>query len=398
MTLRTFTARRVILHSRRVLEGGALVIGPDGRVVEVIERYASVNRNVVGELVDLGEGVLAPGWVNAHAHLELSSLVGKVDSGAAFPDWIKALLHERAGLDRVDYEAAVNEGADRLLRGGTTTVGDVDSTGASAHVLRAHPIRSLVFREALDVGDPVRCEAVLAGLRVPLEKAEGLIEGLSPHAGYTVSDSLLSGLATLAVARELPVQVHWNESLDELCWERGEQSAFDGVVPPCSGERTLHRLDEAGVLGQKTSLVHANYSTDEELDLIASRGVVVVHCPGAHRFFGRGPFDLERFHGAGIQVALGTDSLAGNTALDMGEEVALLREAHPELSPCLAFKMATQASAAALGLPERAGTLGEGAYADMVLYGGGSEAFDRITSRGATAERIWVGGVEWSPS
>ena len=396
MTLRTFTARRVILNSRRVLEGGALVLGADGRVIEVIERYASVNRDAVGELVDLGEGVLAPGWVNAHAHLELSSLAGKVSSGAAFPDWIKALLRERAGLEHADYDAAVKEGADRLLRGGTTTVGDVDSSGASARTLRTHPIRSLIFREALDVGDSARCDAIIAALGVPIEMAAGLMEGLSPHAGYTVSDSLLSGIAALAVARGLPVQAHWNESLDELRWERGEQSAFDGVVPPCSGKKTLQRLDEAGLLGQKTSLVHANYSTDEELQLIASRAAVIVHCPGAHAFFGRSHFDLESFQKAGVQVALGTDSLAGNTALEMGEEVALLRDSHPELSPSLAFEMATQASAAALGLPGEVGSLEEGAFADMVLYESGVEDLERITSRGAIAQRVWVGGVEWS--
>jgi aminodeoxyfutalosine deaminase len=396
MTLRTFTARRVILNSRRALEGGALVLGADGRVVEVIERYASVHRNAVGELVDLGEGVLAPGWVNAHAHLELTSLVGKVDSGAAFPDWIKALLRERAGLERADYDAAVMEGANRLLRGGTTTVGDVDSSGASARTLRGHPIRSLVFKEALDVGDSARCDAVIAALEAPVERAEGLMEGLSPHAGYTVSDPLLAGLAALAVARELPVQVHWNESLDELHWERGEQSAFDGVVPPCSGKKTLQRLEEAGLLGQKTSLVHANYSTEEDLGLIASRGAVVVHCPGAHAFFERSHFGLEGFHRAGVPVALGTDSLAGNNALEMGEEVALLRASHPELSPGLAFEMATQASAVALGLAGEVGSLEEGAFGDMVLYEGGVEDLERITSRGAAVQRVWVGGVEWS--
>lgn len=395
MTLRTFMARRIVLHSKRVLDGGALVLGAEGEVVEVIERYASVRRKAVGDLVDLGEGVLVPGWVNAHAHLELSSLSGRVGPAAAFPDWIKALLRERTVLENVDYESAVNEGANRLLRGGTTTVGDVDSTGASARTLKAHPIRSLVFREALDVGDSARCEALLASLRAPLESAGGFMEGLSPHAGYTVSDPLMSGLAALASDRELPIQVHWNESSDELCWERGDSSAFDGVVPACSGKKTLQRLDEAGLLGQRTSLVHANYSTDADFELIASRGAVIVHCPGAHAFFGRSSFDLESFQRAGVPVALGTDSLAGNAALEMGEEVALLREAYPEISPCLAFEMATQVSAAALGLSGRVGTLEEGAFADMVLYGGGAEPFERITSREAAAERVWVGGIEW---
>jgi cytosine/adenosine deaminase-related metal-dependent hydrolase len=88
--------------------------------------------------------------------------------------------------------------------------------------------------------------------------------------------------------------------------------------------------------------------------------------------------------------------LAGNNALEMGEEVALLRASHPELSPGLAFEMATQASAVALGLAGEVGSLEEGAFGDMVLYEGGVEDLERITSRGAAVQRVWVGGVEWS--
>ena len=79
--LRTLTARSIILHSGRILDGGALLLSAEGKIVEVVERKASVSRRSSGELIDLGEGVLAPGWVNAHAHLELSSLRGRVAAG-----------------------------------------------------------------------------------------------------------------------------------------------------------------------------------------------------------------------------------------------------------------------------------------------------------------------------
>jgi cytosine/adenosine deaminase-related metal-dependent hydrolase len=82
----------------------------------------------------------------------------------------------------------------------------------------------------------------------------------------------------------------------------------------------------------------------------------------------------------------------------MGLEVALLREANQEVSAAIAFEMGTRASAAALGLSGRVGTLEKGAYADMVLYRRSDEALERITSGGATVERVWVGGVEQSLS
>ena len=396
MMLRTLTARSIILHSGRILDGGALLLSAEGKIVEVVERKASVSRRSSGEFIDLGEGVLAPGWVNAHAHLELSSLRGRVAAGESFPSWIKALLRERTLLEGSDYEYAVHEGADELLRSGTTTVGDVDSTGASVVALKSHPIRSLLFREALDVNDPARREAVLGELKAPIESGARMMEGVSPHAGYTVSDPLMEGLAELAFQRDLPVQVHWNESSDERSWEGGQPSAFDGVVPPCGAKETLQRLDEAGLLRAKTSLVHGNYFTAQQATLIASRGVSIVHCPGAHAFFGRSQFDLDGYQRAGVSVALGTDSLAGNSALDMGEEVALLRDSHPGLSPGAAFQMATESSATALGLSGKVGTLAEGAFADMVLYEAEGDALERLTSREAVVRRVWVGGLETS--
>jgi len=323
-------------------------------------------------------------------------LEGRVGRGADFPDWIKSLLRERAGLEDEDFDAGVTEGADRLLRGGTTTVADVDSTGAGPRVLATHPLRALVLREALDVGDSQRTEAVMDALREPLQPSSGLREGLSPHAGYTVSDELLGELGRGLGPRGLPVQMHWNETREEVSWERGEPSAFDGVVPESSGQTTLGRMDAAGLLRAPVSLVHANYPAEGDLELLAARDVVVVHCPGAHAFFDREPFDLERFSIAGVKIALGTDSLAGNASLDMGGEVARMLGAHPSLSPEAVFEMATRSSAAALGFADEVGALVEGAFADMALHVGEGDALEVLTSGESEVTRVWVGGAEVS--
>lgn len=394
MTLFTFTARRLVVDAERVLDGGGVVVDGDGRVAAVLETESEVRRRREGEVCDLGEGVLAPGWVNAHAHLELTGMEGLVERGEVFPDWIEALLRERKDLGQAHYDAAVKSGADRLLSRGTTTVGDVDSSGAAARVLATHPLRAVILREALDVGDPTRAARVLASLRRPLAKGEGMTEGLSPHAGYTVSDALLQELGRFAESRRVPVQVHWNETPEEARWERGEPSAFDGLVGASTGEPTLARLDAAGLLRGPASLVHANHPAKGDADLLHERGVVIVHCPGAHAWFDRGPFDLVGWMDAGVDVAIGTDSLAGNDDLDMGREVALLRSAHPDLSPAAAFDMATRAPARALGLGGRVGELCVGAYADLVLHTIEGEVFETITRGESIVEGVWVGGAE----
>jgi len=121
-----------------------------------------------------------------------------------------------------------------------------------------------------------------------------------------------------------------------------------------------------------------------------------VHCPGAHAFFDREPFDLERFSIAGVKIALGTDSLAGNASLDMGGEVARMLGAHPSLSPEAVFEMATRSSAAALGFADEVGALVEGAFADMALHVGEGDALEVLTSGESEVTRVWVGGAEVS--
>jgi len=394
MTMRTFTARQLIVDARRVFYGGGIVVDGEGRVAAILESGDEVRRRASGEVCDLGEGVLAPGWVDAHAHLELTGLEGRVEPGEVFPDWIKALLKERADLEDADFDAAVRSGADRLLGGGTTTVGDVDSSGAGARVLAQHPLRAVVLREALDVGDAERAVEAMATLRTPLEEGAGVTEGLSPHAGYTVSDALLRELGRLVGSRRIPVQVHWNETEEEARWERSSPSDFDGLVPESSGTPTLARLDAAGLLRAPVSLVHANHPAEGDAQLLYERGVVVVHCPGAHAWFDRDPFDLRGWSGAGVEVALGTDSLAGNASLDMGREVALFREAHPDVSPADIFEMATRTPARALGLDGQVGALCVGAYADLVLHTGEGDAFEALTCGESTVERVCIGGAE----
>ena len=138
----------------------------------------------------------------------------------------------------------------------------------------------------------------------------------------------------------------------------------------------------------------ANHPDPGDAQLLHERGVVVVHCPGAHAWFGRDPFDLQIWSDAGVAVALGTDSLASNADLDMGRELALFRAENPSISPSLAFEMATQTPARALGQEGAVGELSVGAHADLVLHAGEDEPLESLTCGESRVERVWMGGEE----
>ena len=131
-------ARWIVRHARHIRRAGALVVLDDGSIGALLDvDSAPADWRAVESLesVDLGDAVVMPGLVNAHAHLELSTL--EVQPAAEFDAWIAGVLAARASLSPADYRRAVGVGARALLASGTTCVGDFDSSGASESCLAA---------------------------------------------------------------------------------------------------------------------------------------------------------------------------------------------------------------------------------------------------------------------
>jgi len=349
------------------------------------------------EFVDLGDVVLCPGLVNAHAHLELSQLGGRVAADSGFVPWVGRVLALRAGLSRADYGGAVDRGVGELLQSGTTAVGDVDSTGVAAERLALTPLRARVSRELLDGRDPTRTPAQIALLNEPLEENDRVRAGLFPHAPHTAGDELLAACARVARYGRRPLSIHWAETREEREWMlrgTGPFAPWLGPSPRCSGLEVLAR---AGVLEGPTALVHANCPEEGELRRAAEVGATLVHCPGTHAFFDRERAPLEEWLACGATIALGTDSRASNAALDMRREMALVRSSHPALEARVILDWATRGGARALGLGNRIGELAVGMSADFVAFelsgvDFGADPVDTITAALPEVAGVWIAG------
>ena len=389
----------LVVEPEEVWTGGAALFHRGGVLLEAVRGTAAARRRarqLDASLEDLGHGLLTPGLVNAHSHLELRALAGQVPAQGGFGAWVGRLMELRAATPVGDLQEGVRRGARELAAGGTSCVGDIDSLGLSGPALRDCGLRVVHYREALDAQQAERCDALLRALQRPLTDRPGGTEGLAPHAPYSASPRLLRALADLARRRRLPVTVHWAETPAELQYlERGE-GPLAGLLPPPPGPSGLDLLEQAGLLGPGLSLVHGNHPGPGEPERIAKAGATLVHCPGSHAFFEREPFDLNRWLRAGVPVALGTDSAASNQALDMRRELALLRRAHPELPPGQALRMATVHAARALGLDRRIGRLRPGFAADLAWFpvnDGDPEALlDALTAGQPELSGLWVAG------
>lgn len=396
---RVLTARWIAATAEEWIEGGGLLVAR-GRVERVLRSTAAVRRALRAgarqvALEDRGD-VLLPGLVNAHAHLDLGGLAGRTPRRGPFGGWIAAVLEARARRTPRQLERDVVEGARRALASGTTTVGDIDSSGAGPRVLGRHALRVVQYRELLDARDPARTGAALRALARRWPRRVRRVEGLSPHAPHTVSDELLAACGRRARAERLPLAVHWAESEDEVEFLAHGRGPFARVLGPSPRRSGLACLARAGLLGPRTALIHANHPARGDRALVAGAGASVVHCPGSHAFFGRAPFSFARWRRHGVSVALGTDSLASNDDLDMTREMALWRASDPSLDPRTVLAAATRGGGRALGLEREVGSLTRGARADAALFSadgrGADELVDAITSGAATASGVWIGG------
>lgn len=391
------TAHGLLLGSTEWIEHGGLIVA-DGCVVRVVRGSRALAREArrAPLRLDLGAAFVAPGLVNAHAHLELGALSGRTPRGPDFGAWIRAVLTAKNELRSSSFVSAVRSGALASLRAGVTSVADIDSTGANTHARAESALRIWSMREVLDAHDSARTNGALARVRRALRPAARRREGFSPHAPFTVSPRLAEAVARLAKRRRAPVAIHWSETQAELAWLREGSGPLAPLLGPSPHQSGLDLIAAAGLLRAPLALVHGNFPTRGEPARIAGAGAVVVHCPGSHEWFQRAPFPWRTYQRAGVTIALGTDSLASNDSLDLRREMRLARASAPWLSPEQLLDMATVSGARALGEGGRLGQLTPLARADFVAYRAAPRdrraALEALLDPLVSIEGVWVGG------
>jgi aminodeoxyfutalosine deaminase len=372
----------LILRSRGVLpissppiENGAVVI--EGDKITALGPWNDL-RETPGEVVDLGEQVLMPGLVNAHCHLDFTMMRHAILPQRSFTEWIRRINAIKRSLDDDDYLAGIERGFGELRKWGTTTVANIESFPELLLRMPPPPIRAWWFFEMIDVRHRETSEETVAGALAFFTPREGWIGGfgLSPHAPYTASASLFELAGKTAEQLRMPVTTHIAESREE--WDmfrhaRGELHDFmlklGRWMHDCRHARTpFGHVAASTALTDRWLLAHMNELDESDFQWLAQRPAAlrpsVVHCPGSHRYFQHARFPLEQLVKAGVNVCLGTDSLASTESLSLFNEMRLLADSHPSFRAEEILTMATANGARALGI--EAGKVEPGALADLI--------------------------------
>jgi cytosine/adenosine deaminase-related metal-dependent hydrolase len=349
--------------------------------------------------------VIFPGLVNSHCHLELTTLHDRLDRGKSFPVWVEQLRGYTAGLDDYNYRHAAQEGVRQLLAGGCTTVLDVGNTGDALPVLAASPLRAFACVETLGI-DPALAEyrfTAAADKAAKTPASDRFHPGIAPHAAYSTSPELLRRVIDHQRTHGLPVTIHAAESREEAeLFASGTgplaeycRRIFPGA-PRHRDTTPIRWLESQGCLPDDAIIVHGNMLDDADMDILARRGATVVHCPSSHAFFGHPRFPYEALRARGINVGLGTDSLASGDSLSMLEKMRLFGENYPEVPMEDIVAMATINGARAMGLQD-VGLLRAGYGADFLLAGCKSTGLETHWNF-SFPRAIVVSGSDLSPS
>ncbi len=354
--------------------GRGAVMLDRGRVVSVGARDGS-------EDVALGRVAVLPGLVNAHTHLELSYLHGRIPPAPSFLEWVRPMLAARAqrsGADETAILGAARAAIQFARDTGTSLLGDVTNTLAAVALLRQAQMPACVFHELLGFSGR-NAEEQVASARTAIDAVESdddIRVSLAPHAPYSVAPALFS-----AIRRDLDEHapmvstVHLGESPEEVEFLRKGSGPWrslleqlgvwnvDWQAPRCS---PVEYLADMGFLTGSVLAVHGVQFEGTDLDRLRTLGVTLVSCPRSNRWVGVGSPPLEAFYAMDVDVAFGTDSLASVDDLNMFNELAEARRIAPKVPARTLLKSATLTGAMALGFDAAFGSIEPGKRAALV--------------------------------
>lgn len=383
--MKILTANYVLPISGPPISGGAVAI--ENSEIAAIGTLKDMQASFPDtEVEDFYEAAILPGFVNCHSHLEITSMRGSLDDVEHdFSSWLLKLNGLRAGLTNEDICAAAVAGAAEGVRAGVTCFGDIGRMGhAGVAALKQVGLRGIVFQETEFSPDNRTADEDFIKLatkhEVLREVGTDLVSvGLSPHSPYTIGSRLFELIAQYSILNRVPLSIHAAESTYETELLAHGTGLFRGFYdrvdlewesPHCTPIEYLERL---GVLSTQPLLAHCVRVSDTDIQRIASNGAKIAHCPKSNAKFGHGYAPFEAFLDAGIDIGLGSDSVASNNVCDMLEEsryAALSARNRAGTKRFISAKemleTATLGGAKALGLEDKIGTLEPGKQADII--------------------------------
>ena len=355
----------------RVIPDGAIAIDAD-RIVAVGTSQELAGQFAPRRRIDATGQIVLPGLINTHTHAPMVLYRGLADD-LALMDWLQKYIFpaEKATVSPEFVRVGTRLAALEMIESGTTTFADMyyfedDIAEATRDAgLRAVLGQSVIMFPVADAPTPAdglaRAESFITKW-----KTDALVTpAVAPHAPYTLDGPTLKAARALANRHGVPLLIHLAETRDEI-----------KIVRDAHKQSPTMYLESLGVWDGRSLAAHAVWLDDQDMTILAKRGVGVAHNPESNMKLASGIAAVPKWIEHGMRAGLGTDGAASNNDLDMFEAMrmaALLQKvatSDPRALPARqALELATRRGAEALGLGDKIGSLEPGKQADLITVG-----------------------------
>ncbi len=356
-------AKWVMANSGTIMENGCMETSGE-KIVRIFPAGNTVNTNGMNpaDVIDHGDVLLMPVFINAHCHLELSALHNALPMENGFAAWVQALLQKREALGNDALLKSARFHAENLNHHGTGFLADISTLGITRTLFEENIISGIWFHEYLGNDSP-----------------DGDIHhknfswfSIAGHAPHTTNPDFLQSMKELTKKKGSPFSIHLAESREEVNFLTGQpcqwkdflnSRGIDTSSWPVGERSCVAYLDKLGILDDHTLAVHLIHADERDMEILMDRKAHICLCPRSNMTLHQDLPDISLMLEKGLFPALGTDSLASCQSLDMMDEMLFVREKFPQIAPEQIIDMATINGAKALGIEHITGNLEPGKLA-----------------------------------
>lgn len=367
MRMRYLTADIVFPVSSEPIKNGVVVLNDKGWVVSVTG-YDPVTYEAFE--LEYYKGAICPGFVNAHCHLELSHLKGRIPEKTGLPEFLRQVVQLR-DVKEEDILAAIDREDQFMLENGIVAVGDISNTNYTFARKKESPIDYYTFIEAFDFLPDNAEKEWNKALSLSEKLGNEAKHAIVPHAPYSVSEKLFKYIGDLCYETDGVVSLHNQETPSENEMFQNKSGELLEVFQSFgidysnwkpSGFNSMSSVVVHLPKCVKILLVHNTCSTREDIKWAHaySKMVYWCFCPNANLYIEDKLPNIPMFIEEGCKCVLGTDSLSSNHQLSILEEMKTISDNFPQIPFITQLDWATKNGAELLGFQKTLGSIEAG--------------------------------------
>lgn len=375
-----------IFNGTEMLTGKTLVVADDGTISDVVNTDQTSNN---GENY---EGIICPGFINAHCHLELSHMKGVIPKMTGLVDFVYNVMTGRH-VEKEVMLSAIADAEQQMFNNGIVAVGDICNNPITVIQKLRKNLYYHNFIEASGlipsvVPERFRRSVNLYNLFAELSAEPQATTSITPHAPYSVSEELFTNIASFPGNGLLTMHNQETEDENELYQTASgnllqlyQKLNIDARSFKARGKSSLQSTLPYFYSQQSLILVHNVATSEDDLAWIKENETPALHwclCPNANQYISGTLPPVDLLREARCNIILGTDSLASNDELSILSEIKTLKNHFPHLQLKELLQWATSNGAAALNISDRFGSFEKGKKPGVILIGNKLDTVRRL--------------------